>query len=236
MSNLISENNLKTIKSLEVAEMVGKQHAHLMRDIDTYIMYISENPKLDYQDFFIESTYKTEGNNKTYKCYNITKKGCEFIAHKLTGQKGALFTASYINKFHELENNQQPQSRLEWIQFALEQEKERLIIEQERDEAIRTKAYISDKKTATTLGKLGGTVKALNDAKRKLGEGKDFASIKKVEALTGRKFHWKDLKDYSKNNEIEIIKVEDINYPKGVNAYNKEAWYAVYDINLCELF
>lgn len=42
----------------------------------------------------------------------LLKKGCEFIAHKLTGQKGAIFTATYINKFHEMEstiNNQHQQ-------------------------------------------------------------------------------------------------------------------------------
>lgn len=37
------------------------------------------------------------------KCYLITKKGCEFLAHKMTGKKGALFTATYINRFHEME-------------------------------------------------------------------------------------------------------------------------------------
>ncbi|HFI0327344.1 TPA: hypothetical protein ACGO3U_002201 [Streptococcus suis] len=31
----------------------------------------------------------------------ITKKGCEFIQHKMTGQKGAVFTAKYINYFWE---------------------------------------------------------------------------------------------------------------------------------------
>lgn len=36
-------------------------------------------------------------------CYRITKKGCEFIAHKLTGTKGTEFTARYINKFHQME-------------------------------------------------------------------------------------------------------------------------------------
>ena len=35
--------------------------------------------------------------------YCVTKKGCEFIAHKLTGQKGTEFTARYINRFHEME-------------------------------------------------------------------------------------------------------------------------------------
>ena len=33
----------------------------------------------------------------------VTKKGCEFIAHKLTGQRGTEFTAQYINRFHEME-------------------------------------------------------------------------------------------------------------------------------------
>ncbi|TCU72861.1 regulatory protein Rha [Tissierella praeacuta] len=100
-----------SIDSREVAEMVEKNHADLLRDIRTYIEYLgeskiafSENPKLDSQDFFIESSYKATGNNKTYKCYQITKKGCEFIAHKLTGQKGTLFTATYINRFHQMEN------------------------------------------------------------------------------------------------------------------------------------
>lgn len=36
-------------------------------------------------------------------CFLVTKKGCEFIAHKLTGRKGTEFTARYINRFHEME-------------------------------------------------------------------------------------------------------------------------------------
>lgn len=91
-----------TLDSREVAQMVEKNHAHLLRDIETYIGYLGQNPKLDSDNFFIESSYKA-GTGKNYKCYQITKKGCEFIAHKLTGQKGALFTATYINRFHEME-------------------------------------------------------------------------------------------------------------------------------------
>ena len=43
-------------------------------------------------------------------CYNVTKKGCEFIAHKMTGVKGTAFTAQYINRFHDMEQAlEQPQ-------------------------------------------------------------------------------------------------------------------------------
>ena len=45
--------------------------------------------------------------NKTQPCYNVTHKGCEFIANKLTGIKGTEFTARYVNRFHELEEIEQ---------------------------------------------------------------------------------------------------------------------------------
>lgn len=91
------------LDSREVAEMVGMRHADLMRNIDHYIEVISENAKLRSQNFFIERTYKTDGNNKTYKRYNITKKGCEMVANKLTGEKGILFTAEYVERFNQME-------------------------------------------------------------------------------------------------------------------------------------
>jgi Rha family phage regulatory protein len=101
MSNLQIKNQL-TLDSREVAEMVEKNHGHLLRDIKTYIEYISADPNLDSLEFFIPSTY-IDAQGKERPNYQITKKGCEFIAHKLTGQKGVLFTASYINRFHEME-------------------------------------------------------------------------------------------------------------------------------------
>ena len=58
-------------------------------------------------DFFKESTY-LDANNQERPCYLVTKKGCEFIAHKLTGQKGTEFTAQYINRFHEMGDGKLP--------------------------------------------------------------------------------------------------------------------------------
>lgn len=90
------------IDSREVAEMVEKTHAQLLKDIKRYASQFSQ-VNLDLGDFFTESTYQ-DANNQTRPCYNITKKGCEFIAHKLTGTKGTAFTAKYINRFHEMES------------------------------------------------------------------------------------------------------------------------------------
>lgn len=92
----------QVLTSLEVSQMVGKDHSKLLRDIRKYSEQLGE-AKIGFTDFFTESTYITE-QNKTMPCYLVTKKGCEFIAHKLTGQKGTEFTARYINRFHEMEH------------------------------------------------------------------------------------------------------------------------------------
>ncbi|HUX79106.1 MAG TPA: phage antirepressor KilAC domain-containing protein, partial [Alphaproteobacteria bacterium] len=54
---------------------------------------------------FIKSSYKVDGNNKTYPCYLLTRKGCDMVANKMTGEKGVLFTATYVTKFEEMENS-----------------------------------------------------------------------------------------------------------------------------------
>ena len=90
------------LDSREVAEMVGKAHNDLMKDIRRYCEQLSLG-KIPQSDFFAESTY-VNGRGKEYPCYLITKEGCEFIAHKLTGVKGTEFTAKYIKRFHQMEN------------------------------------------------------------------------------------------------------------------------------------
>lgn len=96
----------KTITSMEVSQMVNKDHSKLLRDIRNYISQLGE-AKIGFTDFFLEATYVTE-QNKVLPCFQVTKKGCEFIAHKLTGQKGTEFTARYINRFHEMEDGKLP--------------------------------------------------------------------------------------------------------------------------------
>lgn len=92
----------QSLTSMEVSQMVGKDHSKLLRDIRKYSEQLAE-AKIGLGDFFSESTY-LDSNNQSRPCYLVTKKGCEFIAHKLTGQKGTEFTARYINRFHEMEH------------------------------------------------------------------------------------------------------------------------------------
>ncbi|MFM0586215.1 Rha family transcriptional regulator [Streptococcus suis] len=94
-----TQTDIVGIDSRTVAEWTGKQHSELMKDIRRYEDYLKQG-KIPATDFWQETTY-TASNGKVNPCYMITKKGCEFIQHKMTGQKGAVFTAKYINYFWE---------------------------------------------------------------------------------------------------------------------------------------
>lgn len=91
----------QTLTSLEVAEILKKQHKNLLADIRGYIKELNQL-KIQPVDFFQDSTY-IDNKGERRLCYNLTKKGCEFVAHKLTGIKGTEFTAIYINRFHDME-------------------------------------------------------------------------------------------------------------------------------------
>ncbi len=110
MTNNLQVNNQEVnfIDSLEVASMTGKRHDHLLRDIDNYMDIFLTNPNLGTLDYFQKATYldlKGEPRRK----YLLTRKGCELVANKMTGEKGILFTVAYIDRFHEMEKAvQQP--------------------------------------------------------------------------------------------------------------------------------
>lgn len=115
-----------TLDSRVVAEKFDVRHADLMRNIETYIGYLQseairskaddlgvnlENEHLCSLNYFIPDTYKVANNRRTYPCYQITQKGCEFLANKLSGEKGALFTAWYINEFHRMKEALQSENK-----------------------------------------------------------------------------------------------------------------------------
>ena len=93
---------IQTIISTEVAEMMEIEHKSLLRKISGINKDFTQH-NFVLSDYWIESEY-TDRSGKTNKCYEITKKGCEFLAHKTTGTKGNLFTARYMDRFEEMVN------------------------------------------------------------------------------------------------------------------------------------
>lgn len=98
---IINYNGKFVADSREVAEMVGKEHPHLLRDIRNYAEILGKS-NFGLANFFIESFY-ADGQGKPRPHYFLTKKGCDMVANKMTGVKGVLFTAEYVTKFEEME-------------------------------------------------------------------------------------------------------------------------------------
>lgn len=137
----------QTLMSMEVAEMVEKEHSKLLRDIHRYEKQFGE-AKIGFTDFFKESTYKTN-QNKELPCYRITKKGCEFIAHKLTGTKGTIFTARYINRFHEMETQLETGASRELLMYLKNKLEKQETILRSIECQVQRRGYISSRTVNT---------------------------------------------------------------------------------------
>ena len=109
MNNLevrLNESTVKTIPSYEVAEMMGRAHAKVIRMLEGDKSHVGIIPtlteaQLGVSDYFIEGTYK-DASGKQNKYYECTKLGCDMLANKMSGEKGILFTAKYVKKFNAM--------------------------------------------------------------------------------------------------------------------------------------
>lgn len=165
--NELQAKGVQTIPTYEIAAMIEKRHSDVLRMLEG-----SEKPKvvgiiptiltdveLRSLDYFIESTY-IDKKGETRKCYECTKMGCEMLANKMTGEKGVLFTAKYVKKFNEMEQQlkystmdsymiEDPIARaMRWI----EERKEKKLIEEKHDNLIHSPKTYTTTEIAKELG------------------------------------------------------------------------------------
>ncbi|MBW5456573.1 MAG: Rha family transcriptional regulator [Clostridium botulinum] len=100
MKHLIIEK--PTLDSREVAEMMELKHDKLIRKIDGINKDFTDT-KIGVSKYWVETKYK-DASGKSNRNFQITKRGCEFLAHKTTGTKGNLFTDKYMDRFEQMEN------------------------------------------------------------------------------------------------------------------------------------
>lgn len=123
----------QTLTSLEIAEMVEREHYEVLKDVRRIIdqLGVGKSP----ESYFIESTYKNS-QNKIQPCYLLTKKGCELYGTRMTGEKGTQFAIKYIERFNEMEQHikqEVPNSMELALQAALDHERKIKAIETDVD-------------------------------------------------------------------------------------------------------
>lgn len=95
--------------SREVALMTGKEHKELLRTVRGFIGILT-SAKLRSSDFFIPHNYE-DAKREFRPCFLLTRKGCDMVANKMTGDRGVLFTAHYVTQFEQMEKTlQQPRA------------------------------------------------------------------------------------------------------------------------------
>lgn len=107
MNNLkvVSKDGQLVTDSRDVAAMTGKEHKELMRSIRQYSSILT-GAKLRSLDFFVPHYYE-DAKKEQRPCFLLTKKGCDMVANKMTGERGVLFTAEYVTRFEEMEKSMQ---------------------------------------------------------------------------------------------------------------------------------
>ena len=151
-NELATSTKENTISSREVAEMIGIRHSDLLEKIDR-INENLQNANLCSDKYWIAGTY-TAGTGKQYREYQVTKKGCELIAHKTEGQKGVEFTVRYMDRFEEMEKKLQkqlPGTYIEALEQLLASEKEKARVQLElKDEQHKNEMLMHFNKLYTT--------------------------------------------------------------------------------------
>lgn len=121
----------RTMTSLQIAEITGKTHSNVMRDIRNILEQLEEKHKFNFELMFKITKL---GNNAERKdpYYLLTKKDCLLLA---SGYDANL-RAKIINRWEELEENKRELSRKDLALMVLqaEEEKERLALEVQKKE------------------------------------------------------------------------------------------------------
>lgn len=130
-----------------------------------------------------------------------------------------------------------PHDFISALEHLLESKKaEKLAIEQ-RDEAIRTKAQIGDRKTATAMATASAAKREANKLKEQLGFCTKHASVIAVEKAAHKKFapqDWRKLRAWCLTHGVMAVAVPDTRWGEA-KAWPAGAWMDVFGVDLVEL-
>ncbi|WP_337430875.1 Rha family transcriptional regulator [Bilophila sp.] len=224
---IINGKEIPAVTSLQVAEHFGKEHRNVLADIRK-ILDTDEDGfgALNFQ----RSSYLSE-QNKEMPMYVMSKDGFVLLVMGYTGAEAMRMKKSYIARFNEMEKALQanaPTSLPEALRAYANILEENELIRRQRDEAVRTKAWISDKKTATAMATASVAVRKVNALEDELGRGKRYKSVKAIpwlltEFIESRGMYsivGKTLKRMSTDLGYSIEKIATPEYPEGINAYH----------------
>ncbi|EPL5740983.1 Rha family transcriptional regulator [Pseudomonas aeruginosa] len=221
-----------TMTSREIAELTGKQHKHVIRDIREMLDALEKDgPVLGHVREEKDSRGYTENFHLDRELTETLVTGYSIpLRHKV------------IRRLHQLEEQVAqpviPQTLPEALRLAADLAEECQQLAAERDHAIATKAQIGSRREAQAMAAASSAVRQVRRLENELGRGTRFATVTAVEIATGTKYPFNayvHLRKWCKANGVQPEIVPDRRFGE-VKAWPAGAWAAVYQIDLATLF
>lgn len=143
-----NSNGTLTVSSLQIADDFGKQHKHIIKNIENLLGETSDEKSSNLtaqisviKNFFIESTY-ADSYGRPQKCYDITRDGFSLLVMGFTGKKALEWKIKYIEAFNAME--EQLKSKLDYS--GLSPQLQYLISLEQKTKELETAVHNTNKK------------------------------------------------------------------------------------------
>ncbi len=180
---LINTNNGEVVITLkEITDLIGVRHNDSMKKVED----LSKEPSFG---TLRKTRIVYNDRGQEIETYVLNKKQAIAVGAKLNNS----LLMKVIDRLEELEkakNQPKELSRTELALMVIEAEKEKEQLLLENKELVRTKAFISDKKTATAMATASVKSRENEKLKQKLDESLKYSTVRKQEARLGCKFGW----------------------------------------------
>lgn len=208
-----------TMSSREIAELTGKQHQHVKRDIEKMLVDLQEDASKFGRIYF-------DSMNRQQSEYLLDREQTEVL---LLGYD-ARARLAVVRRIRELEEKLRPavpdfSDPVTAARAWADAQEARLIAE-------RTKAEIGTRREATAMNTASHAVKKATRLEVELDRSQQYATVKRMEMLHhGQEFSWRLLKRTGIEMDILSIDVFDANYGT-VKAYHADVWKEAYALDI----
>lgn len=228
----INEKEIPAVTSLQVAEVFGKNHRDVLRDIRN----VQSKCSMEFNERNFALVEYADAKGEKRPMYLLSKDGLMMVTMGYTTPEAMAIKESYIAEFNRME--EELRNRVPGLpnfdnpalaaRAWAEQYERRQIAEAQSDEAIRTKAQIGSKREATAMATASAAVRKVNALEDELGRGKLFKAVKAIPWLLDEfepskgmySVVGKHLKKLSAELGYTVAKIIVPEFPDGVNAYH----------------
>lgn len=175
MNELINIQNEITMTSLEIAELTGKEHRNVLRDIEEQLGQLKEISLLKFEQSY------TNARGRVYKMYRLPKREVLILIAGYSVQ----LRAKIIDKLEELERKiksqtpQLPQTYLEALENLVESEKRNQALQQQIEENKPKVAFADSVASSSDTISVGQMAKLIQQNGVDIGRKRLFDYLRK---------------------------------------------------------